>query len=131
MNYETLYNSIQAYAENTEALFVANIPVFVQEAEDRIYNSVQIPSLRKNVTGALTTGNQYVALPNDWLSNYSFAVIDSGSTYNYLLNKDVNFIREAYPSPTETGLPQHYALFGSQLSNVNEMTLLVGQNLLF
>ena len=76
MNYETLYNSIQAYAENTEALFVANIPVFVQEAEDRVYNSVQIPALRKNVTGTLTDGNQYVSLPDDWLSNFSFAVVD-------------------------------------------------------
>jgi len=70
MNYETLYNSIQSYAENTESLFVANIPVFVQEAEDRIYNSVQIPALRRNVTGTVTSGNQYISLPNDWLSNY-------------------------------------------------------------
>ena len=69
MNYEQLYNNIQAYAENTEALFVSSIPVFIQEAEDRIYNSVQIPALRKNVTGTLTSGNQYVSLPNDWLSN--------------------------------------------------------------
>lgn len=134
MNYEQLYNNIQAYAENTEALFVATIPVFVQEAEDRIYNSVQIPSLRKNVTGTLTAGNQYVSLPNDWLSNYSFAVIDSTNNYNYLLNKDVNFLREAYPTVVYTaptyqgtpgGVPKYYALFGSQLSNVNEMTLMV------
>lgn len=126
MNYETLYNSIQAYAENTEALFVANIPVFVQEAEDRIYNSVQIPSLRKNVTGTLTSGNKYVSLPNDWLSNYSLAVIDGSGNYSYLLNKDVNFIREAYPSPTKTGLPRYYALFGSQYTDVNEMSLILG-----
>ena len=137
MNYETLYNSIQAYAENTEALFVANIPVFVQEAEDRIYNSVNIPSLRKNVTGTLTAGNQYLALPNDWLASYSLAVVDTTVTpnvYNYLLNKDVNFLREAYPAVVTTGstyqgtpggLPQYYTLFGSQLSNVNEMTLMV------
>ena len=77
MNYETLYNNIQAYAENTESLFVASIPVFVQEAEDRIYNSVSLPALRKNVTGTLTAGNQYLSLPLDWLSNYSIAVIDS------------------------------------------------------
>ena len=83
MNYETLYNTIQAYAENTESLFVANIPVFVQEAEDRIYNSVQLPSLRKNVTGVLSSGNQYVSLPNDWLSNYSIAVIDSSNNIGY------------------------------------------------
>jgi hypothetical protein len=134
MNYETLYNSIQAYAENTEQLFVANIPVFVQEAEDRIYNTVNLPSLRKNVTGTLTAGNQYISLPDDWLANYSLAVIDSDNRYNYLLNKDVNFLREAYPtvvynSPTYQGtpggVPAYYALFGSQLSNVNEMTLMV------
>ena len=126
MNYEVLYNSIQAYAENTEALFVANIPVFVQEAEDRIYNSVQIPSLRKNVTGTLTASNKYVSLPNDWLSNYSIAVIDASGNYTYLLNKDVNFIREAYPNPTKTGLPKHYALFGSQYTDINEMSLILG-----
>jgi hypothetical protein len=134
MNYETLYNSIQSYAENTEALFVANIPVFVQEAEDRIYNSVQIPSLRKNVTGSFTSGNQYVSLPTDWLANYSLAVIDSSNNYKYLLNKDVNFLREAYPTVSNNGItyqgtpggvPEYYALFGSQLSNVNEMTLMV------
>lgn len=127
MNYEQLFNNIQAYAENTEALFVATIPVFVQEAEERIYNSVQIPALRRNVTGTLTSGNKYVALPDDWLSNYSIAVIDTTSgEYSYLLNKDVNFIREAYPSPTSTGLPRYYALFGSQYGNVNEMTLILG-----
>lgn len=126
MNYEVLYNSIQAYAENTEALFVANIPVFVQEAEDRIYNSVQIPALRKNVTGTLTSGNKYVSLPNDWLSNYSFAVIDGSGNYTYLLNKDVNFIREAYPNPTKSGLPRYYALFGSQYTDINEMSLILG-----
>ena len=134
MNYETLYNNIQAYAENTESLFVASIPVFVQEAEERIYNSVQIPSLRKNVTGTLTAGNQYLSLPLDSLSNYSIAVIDSSNNYQYLLNKDVNFLREAYPSVVYTspayqgtpqGVPKYYALFGSQLSNFNEMTLMV------
>jgi len=134
MNYETLYNTIQAYAENTEQLFVANIPVFVQEAEDRIYNSVQLPSLRKNVTGALSSGNQYVSLPSDWLSNYSIAVIDSSNNYNYLINKDVNYLRAAYPSVTLTGatyqgvpggVPKYYSLFGSQYNNVNEMSLMV------
>lgn len=134
MNYETLYNSIQSYAENTEQLFVANIPVFVQEAEQRAYNSVQIPALRKNVTGTMSAGNQYISLPDDWLANYSLAVIDSNNNYNYLLNKDVNFLREAYPSVvssggtyqgTPQGVPKYYALFGSQLSNVNEMTLMV------
>ena len=134
MNYEQLFNTIQAYAENTESLFVANIPVFVQQAEDRIYNTVQIPALRKNVTGTMTSGNQYISLPDDWLSNYSLAVIDSDNQYQYLLNKDVNFLREAYPSVqysgtayqgTPGGRPKYYALFGSQYSNTNEMSLMV------
>ena len=106
-------------------MFVANIPVFVQEAEDRIYNSVSLPSLRKNVVGTLTAGNQYLSLPLDWLSNYSIAVIDSSNNYQYLLNKDVNFLREAYPVVASSSLPQYYALFGSQYNNVNEMTLIV------
>jgi hypothetical protein len=126
MNYETLYNSIQSYSENTEALFIANIPVFVQEAEKRIYNSVQIPALRKNVTGNFTLNNQYVSLPDDWLANFSVAAIDGSGSYTYLLNKDVNFIREAFPKATDTGFPKYYALFGSQLGNNNEMTLIVG-----
>ena len=126
MNYETLYNNIQAYAENTEQLFVASIPVFIQEAEDRIYNSVNLPSLRKNVTGTATSNNKYLSLPNDWLSNYSVAMIDSTGSYSYLLNKDVNFIREAYPQPTSTGIPKYYALFGSQYGNINDMSLILG-----
>jgi hypothetical protein len=122
MNYEELYNNIQSYAENTEQLFVANIPVFVQEAEYRIYNSVNLASLRKNVTGTLTAGNQYLSLPDDWLANYSLAVIDDTGRYTYLLNKDVSYMREAYPNPSTTGLPLYYGLFGSQLSNINELT---------
>ena len=126
MNYSQLYNNIQAYAENTEQLFVASIPVFIQEAEDRIYNSVNLPSLRKNVIGVVTSGNQYVSLPNDWLANYSIAIVDGTGRYNYLLNKDVNYIREAYPTASTVGLPQHYALFGSQYNNVNEMSYIIG-----
>ena len=134
MNYELLYNTIQAYAENTEQLFVANIPVFVQEAEERIYNSVQIPALRKNVTGTITAGNQYISLPDDWLSNYSIAVVDATNNYNFLINKDVNYLREAYPTVVTTGnayqgtpqgVPKYYALFGPQYNNVNEMSLMV------
>jgi hypothetical protein len=127
LNYVQLYQAIQDYSENTESLFISNIPLFVQEAEERIYNSVQIPSLRKNVTGNCSSGNQYLSLPNDYLSTYSMAVID-GTTgaYSYLLNKDVNFIREAYPTPTSTGLPRYYALFGSQYTNANELSLLLG-----
>lgn len=126
MNYSSLYNTIQAYTENTESLFVANIAVFVQEAETRIYNSVSIPSLRKNVTGATTSGNTYLSLPNDYLSTYSFAAIDSSGNYNYLLNKDVNFLREAYPNPTTSvGIPKYYALFGSQYTDRNELSFIL------
>jgi hypothetical protein len=127
MNYVQLYQAIQDYSENTESLFVSNISTFVQEAEDRIYNSVQIPPLRKNVTGNLTSGSKYLSCPDDYLSTYSLAVID-GTTgaYTYLLNKDVNFIREAYPTPTTTGTPKYYALFGSQYSNANELSFIVG-----
>ena len=126
MNYVQLYQAIQDYSENTESLFVGNIARFVQEAEDRIYNSVQIPSLRKNVTGTLTASNKYLSCPDDYLSTYSMAVVDTDTSYKYLLNKDVNFIREAYPTPTSTGLPKYYALFGSQYSNANELSFIVG-----
>ena len=126
MNYIQLYEAIQDYTETTETLFVSTIPRFVQEAEDRIYNSVQIPALRKNVTGSLTSGNQYLSLPNDWLSNYSLAVINADGSYEYLLNKDVNYIRQAFPKPTSTGTPTHYALFGSPYTDINELSLILG-----
>jgi hypothetical protein len=96
------------------------------EAEERIYNSVQIPALRKNVTGNATANNQYLSVPSDYLSTYSLAVIDATGNYNYLLNKDVNFIREAYPGPTYTGLPQYYATFGSQYSDLNSLSFILG-----
>ena len=113
---------------------MASIPVFIQQAEDRIYNSVQIPSLRKNVTGNVSSGNQYLSLPNDYLSTYSIAIIDSSNNYNYLLNKDVNFLREAYPEVTYTGtayqgtpggVPKYYALFGSQFGNIDSLSLIL------
>jgi hypothetical protein len=128
MNYETLFNNIQSYAQSNETTFVSNIPFFVEQAETRIYNNVQIPSLRKNVTGAFAYGNQYLSLPFDWLETYSISVIDSSGNYNYLLNKDVNFIREAYPNngSTSYALPKYYAIFGSAYSNVNELTAIVG-----
>ena len=134
MNYVQLYQAIQDYSENTEPLFVANIPRFVQEAEQRVYNTVQIPALRKNVTGNLSTGNQYLSLPDDYLSTYSVAVIDAANNYVYLLNKDVNFLREAYPGVAYNGtayqgtpgdVPKYYALFGSQYGNPNELSFLV------
>jgi hypothetical protein len=125
MNYLALRQTIQDYAENTESMFVANIPTFIQQAESRIYNSVQIPVLRKNVTGNVTVANPYLSCPDDFLSVYSLAAVSSAGAYSYLIDKDVSFIREAYPSPTATSLPKYYAIFGSQLSYKNELSLLV------
>ena len=127
MNYTELKAAIQAYTENTEANFVAEIPVFVQQAEQRIYNSVQFPSLRKNVTGSVSSGNKYLSCPGDFLAPYSLAVVDDTGAYEYLLNKDVNFIRQAFPNPTtDTGIPKYYALFGPQYSDANELAFIVG-----
>ena len=121
MNYADLSAAIQAYVENNEANFIAQIPTFVRQAEQRIYNSVQFPSLRKNMTGVVQSGNKYLSAPDDFLAVYSLAVItDYGTateTYEYLLNKDVNFIRQAYPTPADTGLPRYYALFGPKVVN--------------
>lgn len=111
MNYTQLKQAIQDYTENTEATFVANLDTFIKQTEERIYRSVMIPELRKNVTGTLTSGNKYLARPSDFLSVFSIAVIDGSGAYQYLLDKDVNFMREAYPSPTTTGVPKYYAQF--------------------
>ena len=136
MNYNELFSQVQAYTENQfPAMILANgssvsyttqINTFIQQAEERIYNTVQIPSLRKNVTGNCTVSNKYLACPNDYLSTYSLAIINTDGTYEYLLNKDVNFIRQAYPDPTSTGLPRYYALFGSRLNDPNELTFILG-----
>jgi hypothetical protein len=130
MTYTELVANIQAYTENTEANFVAEIPVFVTQAEQRIYNSVQFPSVRKNVTGNLTANNQYLSAPDDFLSVYSIQVVDSSGNHEFLLNKDVNFIRQAYPNPTtDTGLPKYYALFGPTVNVsaiTDELTFIVG-----
>ena len=116
MNYTQLSDAIQAYTENISSDFVTQIPVFVTQAEQRIYNSVQFPSLRKNMTGVTQSGNKYLSAPDDFLSTYSLAVIDASGNYEYLLNKDVNFIRQSYPNPTtDTGIPKYYALFGPKV----------------
>jgi hypothetical protein len=112
MTYTELVAAIQSYTQNYETDFVANIPTFVKQTETRIYNTVQIPALRKNVTGLTTSGNKYLSCPSDFLSVFSIAVIDGSGNYEYLLNKDVNFMRAAYPSASTTGLPKYYALFG-------------------
>ena len=194
MNYTQLKTAIQDYTQNYETTFIADLPVFITQAEQRIYNSVQFPSIRKNVTGVLTAGNKYLSAPNDYLSTYSLAiytapssaptatgtagaatitvssasgivvgqyvtgtgigtgayvlaistltitlsVVNSGAVsgsitfqgeYLFLLNKDVNFIRQAYPTPTSTGTPQYYALFGPTTSGAtitNELTFILG-----
>ena len=132
MNYTQLTAAICDYTQNFDQDFVANIPVFVQQAEQRIFNTVQFPSIRKNVTGTLTASNKYLSAPGDFLAVYSLAVIDATGAYEYLLNKDVNFIRQAYPTPTSTGLPKYYALFGPTTTNsappviTNELSFILG-----
>ena len=140
MTYSELITAIQTYTENTfPATTLADSTVvssttqlnrFITQAEQRIYNSVQFPSLRKNVTGSVTTSNKYLSCPEDFLSTYSLAVIDASGNYEYLLNKDVNFIRQAYPNPTtDTGIPKYYALFGPTVNTstiTNELSFIVG-----
>jgi hypothetical protein len=111
MNFQQLSEAIQAYTESTEQLFVQNIPNFVQLCEERVYNAVQIPAIRKNVIGTFTSGDKYLALPEDYLASFSLAVIFADGSQQFLIDKDVNFIREAYPSPTDTGTPRYYAQF--------------------
>lgn len=141
MNYQELFSQIQTYTENqfpdtfvqvstggsaTNVNAVTQINTFIVQAERRIYNSVQIPSLRRNVTGTCTANNKYLACPNDYLSSFSMAIIQADGSYEYLLNKDVNFIRQAYPSPTDTGTPRYYALFGSRLNDPNDLSFILG-----
>jgi len=109
MNYVELKVNVQDICEMT--FTEEQLAMFTQQAEQKIYNTVQVPALRRNVTGTLTSGNKYLQTPEDFLYVYSIAVVDSNGAYHYLLNKDVNFLREAYPNPTDTGLPKHYAYF--------------------
>ncbi len=136
MNYTQLTDAICDYTQNFDTDFVNNIPVFVEQAEERIFNTVQFPALRKNQYSLITLNNKYISLPNDFLSVFSLALItgviganlDTG-TYEYLLNKDVNFIRQAYPSPNDTGEPKYYALFGPTILNsaiTTELSLILG-----
>jgi hypothetical protein len=127
MTYDELFAAIQSYTENqfpetyladgSAVSSTTQINTFITQAEQRIYNTVQFPSLRKNVTGVTTTNNKYLSLPSDFLAVYSLAVIDATGAYEYLLNKDVNFIRQAYPQPTDTAIPRYYALFGPTTSS--------------
>ena len=124
MNYTQLVTAVTEYTENTFS--VTDMNTFIEQAEQRIFNTIQFPSLRKNQTGTLTANNAYLSAPADYLSTYSLATIDSGGNYTYLINKDVNFMREAYPSPTATGAPKYYAIFGPQSAAPTELTFLVG-----
>ena len=128
MNYNQLVIAISDYTENTFG--VADMNTFITQAEQRIYNTVQFPSLRKNVTGTLTSASPYLSAPNDYLATYSLAVIDASGNYEYLLNKDVNFIRQAYPNPTtDVGAPKYYGLFGPTISGgeiTNELSFIIG-----
>jgi hypothetical protein len=140
MNYAQLVASIEAYTENNfpdVTLADGSIETskeqvdrFIQQAEQRIYNTVQFPSLRRNMTGNIQSGNKYLKAPDDFLAVYSLAVIDALGNYEYLLNKDVNYIRQAYPNPTtDVGTPRHYALFGPAIvgnSITDELTFLMG-----
>ena len=124
MTYTELVTYISNVTENT--FQTTDINLFIKQAEQKIYNTVQLPNLRKNSTGVTTTGNPYLSAPIDFLSVYSMAVFLTGGNYTFLLNKDVNFIREAYPNPTSTGTPAHYAIFGPRSDLVTELTFLLG-----
>ena len=108
MNYTELKTNVQDICENT--FTDDQLAMFTEQAEQKIYNAVQIPALRKNVTGTVTGSNTYLTVPTDFLYVYSLAVVDSSGDYHFLLNKDVNFVREAYPAATPTGLPKHLSL---------------------
>tara|TARA_R110000803_G_scaffold203347_1_gene268879 strand:- start:733 stop:1383 length:651 start_codon:yes stop_codon:yes gene_type:complete len=124
MNYAKLTTNIQDVCENT---FTADqLALFTQQAEQRIYNTVQLPTLRRNVTGLITSSNKYLTAPLDFLSVYSVAVIDAAGDYTYLLNKDVNFIREAYPSAAASGIPKYYAIFGPSIADADVLTFILG-----
>jgi hypothetical protein len=130
MNYAELCANISDVIENT---FSADqLALFTRQAEQKIYNAVQISNLRRNVTGQLSPNNKYLAAPADFLSVYSMAVVDGNGNYEYLLNKDANFIRQAYTSPTDTGLPKYYAIFGPSTTSgvpatiTNELSFILG-----
>jgi len=128
MDYTELSEAIKSYTQNYETTFVNNISTFVQQAENRIYKTVLFPVLRKNVTAAFTPGFKYLSCPNDFLAVFSLASIDLDNNYEYLLNKDVNFLRAAYPNPNDTGLPQYYSLFGPTITSgaiTNDLSFII------
>jgi hypothetical protein len=129
MNYSELVTQVNDYCENSFP--TDNMNVFIRQAEQRIYNTAQPANLRKNVTGTITSANKYLSAPTDFLSVYSMAVYpQAGGDFLYLLNKDVNFMREAYPNQTTTGKPKHYAIFGPTVTSLgavtNELSFIIG-----
>jgi hypothetical protein len=124
MTYNELVTAVQDYCENT--FLTVDMNTFIRQAEQRIYNTVQIANLRKNMTGTLSANNKYLSCPGDFLSAYSLAVVDGSGNYEYLLNKDVNFIRQAYPNPASTGLPKYYAIFGPTTHDSTELSFILG-----
>lgn len=140
MNYSTLFTTIKGYLENdfpatafTDSIggsvsftSAEQINTFITQAEKRIYNTVLFPALRSNVTGTTSANNKYLNCPGDFLAVYSMAVVDGTGAYEFLLNKDVSFIRSAYPVPTDTGIPAHYALFGPVSTDETELTFILG-----
>jgi hypothetical protein len=124
MNYVELCVNIQDVCENTFS--AEQLALFTKQAEQRIYNTVQLENLRKNVTGNISLNNKYLSAPTDFLSVYSLAIVDSSGDYKYLLNKDVNFIRQAYPNQSAVGVPKHYAIFGPRSDFENELTFIIG-----
>jgi hypothetical protein len=124
MNYTELKANIADICENT--FTDDEYALFTKQTEQRVYNTVQIANLRKNVVGTITSGNKYLSCPDDFLSAYSIAVYSGAGPYSYLINKDVNFIREAYPTPTDSGTPKYYAIFGPQSANVTELSFILG-----
>ena len=130
MNYTQLVTAIQDYTENSFNYSTDPTPIntFIEQAEQRIYNTVQFPSIRKNMTGLTTTNNKYLSCPNDFLAVYSMAITTTDGQ-EFLLNKDVNFIRQAYPKATDTAAPKYYALFGPSVSGTtisNELAFILG-----
>ena len=125
MTYTELCAAIADYTQNT--FTATELSTFTKQAEQRIYNTVQLANLRKNMTGTVTVNNKSLSAPEDFLSVYSLAIYPyGGGDYTYLLDKDVNFIREVYPSSTTTGTPKYYAIFGPQSSNVTEISFILG-----
>jgi len=115
MTYAELVALIQNYCENSETTFVDNIPTFVRQAEQRIYRTVMLPEFRANVTLSVTSGTRFITRPTDFLSVFSMALISAAGEYTYLLDKDVNFIREAYPYPTTSGRPKYYGMYSGDV----------------